>query len=181
MNELNPTFDGDPLYRRFVERQLEAGVELAEASDLLKLHLPAMIPPHVVAEFRCRGLVREPGGEIREASHFQVGIWFPPDYLRRADPFQMLRLFTPFVWHPNVSSEAPFICIGRLTPGTALVDILYQIFDVLTYNKFNPKENDSLNKAACAWARAHQNLFPVDPRPLKRRPLSLEVIPHAAQ
>jgi hypothetical protein len=181
MTGLNSIFEGDPVYRRFVERQLEEGVELANSSDLLKLHFPAMIPPHVVAEFRCRGLVREPGGEIREADRFDVGIWFPPDYLRRGDPFQMLRLFTPHVWHPNVSPDAPFICIGRLAAGTALIDILYQIWDILSWSKFNPRENDALNKAACAWARAHQNLFPIDRRPLKRRSLGLEVVPYGGQ
>ncbi len=180
MSELDPLAGADPVYQFFLKCQLEQGKELAAASDLLKLHIPALAPPNVIAEFRCRGMVREPGGEIHEACEFHVGIWFPPDYLRRADPFQMLRVFTPHVWHPNVSAEAPFICIGRLAPGTTLVDILYQIFDILTYNKFNPREYDALNKAACAWARAHQDRFPIDRRPLKRRPLSQEVLPYAA-
>ena len=75
----------------------------------------------------------------------------------------MLRLFTPGVWHPNVSRELPLICIGRLTPGTTLVDILYQLFDILTFQKYNPRENDSLNKTACAWAR--ENAAPLSHRP----------------
>ncbi len=172
----NGNFD-DPVYRRFMERQLEEGRALEHSSDLVRLHVPSLAPPHVVAEFRCKGLVREGEGEIREAGEFHVGIWFPPDYLRRADPFEMLRLFTPHVWHPNVSRELPLICIGRLAPGTPLVDILYQLFDILTYQKYNPRENDALNKPACAWARAHQDRFPVDRRPLKRRPLCLEAQP----
>jgi ubiquitin-protein ligase len=136
-----------------------------------------MAPPHFVAEFLCSGLIREGEGEIRQANNFHVGIWFPPDYLRRADPFEMLRLFTPGVWHPNVSRELPLICIGRLTPGSTLVDILYQLFDILTFQKYNPRENDSLNKAACAWARENAPKFPIDRRPLKRRSLNLEVQP----
>jgi ubiquitin-protein ligase len=165
----------DPIYKRFMQRQLEEGMELARSSDLLRLHVPLMAPPHFVAEFLCNGLVREGNGDIKEASEFQVGIWFPPDYLRRADPFEMLRLFTPGVWHPNVSREQPLICIGRLTPGTTLVDILYQLFDILTFQKHNPRENDSLNRTACAWARENQHRFPIDRRPLKRRSLNLEV------
>jgi len=31
------------------------------------------------------------------------------------------------------------------------------------------------NKEACRWARANQGRFPIDRRPLKRRPLVLEV------
>ncbi len=179
MSALNPLSAADPVYESFLKRQFEKGAELAAASDLIKLHFPAVAPPHVIAEFRCKGMVRNPDGEIQEASEFHVGIWFPPEYLRRADPFQMLRMYTPRVWHPNVSAEAPFICIGRLAPGTGLVDILYQIFEILTYNKFNPREYDALNKAACAWARGNMDRFPIDRRPLKRRPLSLEVQPYA--
>lgn len=170
-------FSGDLVYRRFMERQLAEGTALALSSDILRLHVSPMAPPHFVAEYLCKGLVRDAAGEIKEASQFQVGVWFPQDYLRRADPFEMLRLFTPGVWHPNVSDELPLICIGRLTPGTTLVDILYQIYDILTFQKYNPREDDSLNKDACAWARQNQHRFPIDRRPLKRRSLNLEVQP----
>jgi hypothetical protein len=167
----------DPIYRRFLESQFAEGMALAEESDLLRLRVPALAPPHFVAEFHCQGLVRGEDGVVKEADHFEVGIWFPPDYLRRANPFEMLRILTPNIWHPNISCDAPFICIGRLTPGTALVDILYQIFDIVTYQKYNPREDDSLNKFACAWARGNQHRFPVDGRPLKRRKLNLEARP----
>src|SRR5579862_2859652 len=166
---------GDPIYERFMERQLAEGLALAKQSDLLSLHIPPLSPPHFIAEYRCKGLVREEDGIVTAAEHFEVGIWFPPDYLRRADPFEMLRMFTPNCWHPNISREVPVICVGRLTPGTPLVDILYQVYDILTFQKFNPRENDSLNKVACAWARENQDRFPVDRRPLKRRRLNLEV------
>lgn len=164
----------DLVYKSFMERQLAESMALADSSDILDLHVCVSAPPHFVAEYQCKGLVRDGVGDVKEASRFQVGIWFPPDYLRRADPFQMLRLFTPGVWHPNVSVDLPLICIGRLMPGTSLVDILYQVYDILTYQKYNPRENDALNAAACAWARNNQHRFPVDRRPLKRRKLNLE-------
>jgi ubiquitin-protein ligase len=171
----NQSSGSDAIYQRFLERQRVEGMALAEASDVLSLHIPPMAPPHFVAEFLCKGLIRDSAGEIKEASRFQVGVWFPADYLRRADPFEMVRLFTPGVWHPNVSQDLPLICTGRISPGTPLVDILFQIYDILTYQKYNPREDDSLNRAACSWARENQNLFPTDRRPLKRRSLNLEV------
>lgn len=171
----NQFSNDDPVYQHFMERQRAEGLALAEASDILRLHIPPFAPPHFVAEYLCKGLVRDANGEIKEANRFQVGIWFPNDYLRRADPFEMLRVFTPGVWHPNVSADLPMICIGRLTPNTSLVDILYQIYEILTYFKFNPREEDSLNREACSWARANQDRFPIDRRPLKRRSLNLEV------
>jgi ubiquitin-protein ligase len=173
----NHMSSADPIYEGFLERQFAEGLALADESDILRLHLSPLVPPHFVAEYQCQGLIRDANGEIREASEFEVGIWFPHDYLRHCDPFEMLRVFTPRIWHPNVSADMPLICIGRLTPGTSLVDILYRIYDILTYQKFNPREDDSLNKVACAWARENQQRFPIDRRPLKRRSLQLEVQP----
>ena len=166
----------DPVYQGFMESQLAEGMALPEASDILDLHVCPMAPPNFVAEFHCKGLTREDAGEIREANEsFMVGVWFPDDYLRRASTFDVLRMLTPGVWHPNVRDH--LICIGALTAGTPLVDILHRTYEVLTYQLCNPVENNSLNKAACAWARRNQQMFPVDGRPLKRRRLALEVHP----
>ena len=157
----------DPVFDRFLQRQLEEGMALAAASDLLELEVYPFPPPSVVATFRCQGLVRLQNGAIAEADYFQAGIWFPPDYLRRVDPFETLRWFGPQnIWHPNISDTMPLICVGRLAPGMPLVDILYQIFEVVTYNKYTPREDDCLNKACCGWARQNQHRFPVDRRPL---------------
>ena len=63
---------------------------------------------------------------------------------------------------------APFICPGRIVPGMSLVDLLYQVYEILTYQKLTT--HDALNREAAAWARANQGRFPTDRRPLKRRP-----------
>ena len=65
--------------------------------------------------------------------------------------------------------DQPLICIGHLTPGTSLVDILYQLFDILTYQKYNPREDDSLNKAPVRGRARAEHRFPIDRRPLKRQ------------
>ena len=167
----------DVILRSFLERQLQEGLELDRASDLLDLFPMSDSPPDkYVATFHCRGLMREPSGKIAEANLFKVGVWFPSDYLRRAEPAQVLTWLGPRqVFHPNISDRAPFICIGRLSPGTPLVDILYQVFEIVTYSKVTMREDDALNRAACAWARENQDLFPVDRRPLKRRILDLHM------
>jgi hypothetical protein len=166
----------DPIYEAFLDRQYEEGAALERESDLVELVPSPIAPPHFVARFRCKGLVRAKDGEIREADRFEAGIWFPPTYLRRADTFEVLRWFGPSnVWHPNISDKLPLLCVGRLAPGTPLVDLLYQIFEIITYHKYMPRESDALNSDACAWARRNQDRFPVDRRPLKRRKLNLEV------
>ena len=168
----------DPIFDNFLLRQMEEGMALATSSDLLELAVSPIAPPHFVATFHCKGLVQLEDGSIEEANFFQAGIWFPPDYLRRVDPFDIVRWFGPSnIFHPNISVIAPLVCLGRISPGTGLTDLLMQLYDIITYNKFTPREDDCLNKACCSWVRDHQHRFPVDRRPLKRRPLNLEVSP----
>jgi hypothetical protein len=164
----------DPILRAFLLRQAEDGRALAAASDILDLDcLPT--GQHFVAHFNCRGLVQE-YGEVREISGFDVGIFFGSDYLRAASPFEVLRLFgPPNTYHPNISFAAPFICVGHIAPGMPLTDLLYQVYEILTYQKLTPREDDALNKEACRWARTNLHRFPIDRRPLKRRTLALEV------
>jgi hypothetical protein len=161
----------DQIFESFLTQQQEEGLALAESSDLLDL-FPQDGPParRYLARFRCRGLVRHDDGTIGEAERFEVGIQFPSDYLLRSHTAEVLVWLGPRrVFHPNISSEAPFICVGRLTPGTSLVDILYQCFEIITYHKVTMQESDALNRDACAWARNNQHRFPVDRRPLKRQ------------
>ncbi len=167
----------DSVRDAFLLRQHEEGMALAQVSDILRLTPVDGAPPErYVAEFLCQGLVRSPEGDVSEADRFAVGIWFPSDYLRQAEPWQILTWLGPRrVFHPNISDVAPYICVGRLFPGTALVDLLYQCFEIITYKKVTMREDDALNRAACTWARDHQHRFPIDPRPLKRRTLRLQV------
>lgn len=167
----------DPVFTAFLHRQLEEGMALASESDLLAL-APLDEPPHdrYVAEFRCRGLVRGADTEVVEADRFAVGIWFPARYLRYASPWEVLTWLGPRnVFHPNISDLVPAICVGRLVPGTPLVDLLYQCFEIITWKKVTMREDDALNHTACVWARDNQSRFPIDPRPLKRRSLQLKV------
>jgi hypothetical protein len=167
----------DRIFQAYLARQYEEGMALAASSDLIELYpLNGPGSDRFIAVFRCRGLVIDDQKEVKEADHFEVGIWFPADYLRRADPFQVLTWFGPLnVFHPNISNFAQGICVGRLAPGTALVDILYQCFEIITWNKVTMREDDALNMEACDWARRNPSRFPVDRRSLKRRALDLEI------
>ena len=112
--------------------------------------------------------MRLPDRSIGEGDDFTVGIWFPPTYLRQANPFQTLTWLGPRnTWHPNIASDAGAICVGHITPGMGLVDLLYQVFEIITYTKVTM--HDALNHDAAAWARDNVHRFPVDRRPLRRR------------
>ena len=160
----------DRVLAAFLERQRDDGMALAAASDLLDLlPLGAEPPQRYLAGFSCKGLVQAEGGEIVEAEHFVVGIWFPDDYLRRVDPFTVITWLEPRrIFHPNISNVAPFMCLGHIVPGTPLVELVYRCFEVITYGRVTMREDDALNREACGWARRNQDRFPVDRRPLKR-------------
>ena len=170
----------DPILEAFLIRQYEEGMDLARGSEVLSLApLPSegSVPNCYLATFRCRGMVRQPDGEIAETDdEFRVGIAFPPDYLRTVRPEEITIWLGPaHVWHPNIAP--PFICLGRVHPATHLVDLLYQSYEVITYQKVTMREDDALNVRACPWVRGHQHLFPLDRRALKRRSPGFRVVP----
>jgi hypothetical protein len=161
----------DRIFESFLASQAEDAQALDRASDLLAICPVGPSPSdRYILDYRCTGLVRDPAGQIVEASHFLVGVRFPADYLRVASTFNVLTwLGPPTTWHPNISNEFPVICVGHLEPGTGLVDLAYQIHAVITWQKVTMDESNALNRAACQWARGHRDRFPVDRRPLKRR------------
>lgn len=156
----------DPVMSAFLRTQRQKGLALAAASDLLLITPePGEEPRRYIAHFSCESLVRLPDGEIARANSFLVGIQFPSDYLRTVDPRVVATILQPLnVWHPNVNGR--MICLGHLPPGTGLREILFQILDVLTYNRY--AAHDGLNPEAMDYARQNRHLFPIDRRPLKR-------------
>lgn len=169
----------DDVLSGFLERQREDGLALAARSPLLELEPVAGAPcDRWITRFACRGLVREPAGGIAEAEGFAVGVWFPDDYLRRASTFECLTLLTApgarRIFHPNCGRSplgADCICIGHLVPGTPLVDIVLQCFEVLTWQNVTVDERNALDREACAWARANLHRLPIDRRSILGREL----------
>jgi hypothetical protein len=158
----------DRVFEAFLKRQLSEGLELAAQSDLFELW--PLDADRYIATFHCKGLVCGDDGEVVEASEFRVGIYFPSDYCRHADPYSVLTWLFPFtIWHPNV--RTPLICAGRIAPSTGLCDLIYQLYEIITYQNY--ALHDALHGGASQWARNHQHLLPVDRRPLKRRTLDL--------
>ena len=158
----------DRVYGAFLERQYHEGMALARASDFLSL-IPVLGHPPMayIAEYTSKGYLRGSEGEVLEGNHFEVGIRLPPSYLRRVDPVETLTWIGPLnVFHANILP--PMICIGQIAPGTPLVDLLYQLFEVIGGLKVTPREEDALNFAACQFARSHPERFPIERRPLKR-------------
>lgn len=155
----------DAILNLFLKSQRAEGMQLAAESDLLELS--AIDDQRYVASYSCKGLVRDATGEVHEHDRFGVGIRFPDDYLRSANPGEILTWLGPKeIWHPNIA--APFICLGTIVPGTSLVELLHRCFEVISFENVTMREDDALNQPACAWARRNRDRFPVDIRPMKR-------------
>jgi hypothetical protein len=164
----------DTILASFLARQYEEITELAAHSDVVEILQHGPVPPdHYILRFHCRGLIKTRAG-VAEADWFDVGLRFPEDYLRRVSvPEIVTWLWPPNTYHPNVLP--PYVCLGRVRPGTALRDLVYQLYEIITYHKVVMREDDALNHEACAWARQHQEKFPLETRPLRRRALTLRV------
>jgi ubiquitin-protein ligase len=158
----------DEILKSFLKTQHEEGLQLAAESDLLEL-MPVDAQRYL-AIFSCKGLIRDAKGDIHEHDRFEIGIRFPDDYLRRANPAVILTWLAPDeIYHPNI--EAPYICLGSMMPGTPLVELLHRCFEIITFENVTMREDDALNRDACAWSRRNRRRFPIDPRPIKRRAL----------
>jgi hypothetical protein len=155
----------DKIFDSWLDAQHEKGMELSERSDVIELI--ALTRQLFIVRFHCKGLVREVGGEVKVGELFEVGYRFAEDYLRRSNPAEVVTWLGPLnVFHPNINP--PALCLGDIAPGTSLVDLIYQTYEVISYQNLMPDERDALNHPACVWARGHQELFPLDDRPLMR-------------
>lgn len=170
----------DRVFDAFIQQQHAEARALAGESDLVEIGAHAMHRERFLVRFHCRGLVRTGGGAIVEGNDFAVGVNFPATYLRWVEPSSVLTWFAPSnVWHPNIAPQASAICVGRVAPGTSLVDLVFQCWEIITWNKVTMREDDALNWDACQWARSNRERFPVDRRPLKRCSLTVHGGDHA--
>ena len=100
--------NNDRVFASFLECQWADAS--AFASDVVRIHGIGQSPPqHFVAEFHCNSVVRNSAGQIHEARRAYVaGIFFPDDYLRRAEVPQVITWLEPTsIYHPNIAP--PFV------------------------------------------------------------------------
>lgn len=154
----------DSIRASWLQTQYIEAMTFAQRSDVLSLAPIAGTPPYkYIARFRCDGLSATTEGVMVIDQHL-VGISFPDQYLRsNCHPGQILTWLEPDTeFHPNI--RPPFCCVGHITPGMSLLSLLHQLYQMITWQRFTPREDDALNKIACSWARKHLDRFPIDPR-----------------
>jgi hypothetical protein len=125
--------------------------------------------------FRTRGLSRTTSGEIEPLERQVVALRFLPDYLRRADRFEMLALMEPGnAFHPNLMGQ--HICV-EVRPGEPLVEICESLHALFSWRLRQLNDTDALNRDACAWGRTHLEELPLDRRPLFGKPFRIQLSP----
>ena len=169
----------DRVLDTWLGRQYAEGMALCAASDVLALlPEPGRRPPQrFIARFSSPTMVRigPPGSPVTRWDGFAALFQFPSDYLRSApDAARIVSLLAPLhAFHPNVAP--PFICIGRIVPGTGLCELIYRVHEIMTFRKVTPREDDALNPDACVWARNNAPLSLLSAAPLLRRPVAFSV------
>jgi hypothetical protein len=174
MSGPEPVFD--PVMRDFLGNCAEELRLKAERGGLLEYaSLGRDVPWLYRLTFRTRGLVRDPGGEVRGTDRHVVALRFLPDYLRNPNRFAMLALVEPKnAFHPNLMP--PGVCV-EVRPGESVVEICESLHALFSWRLRQLSENDALNKDACAWGRAHLDELPIDDRPLFGRAFRIELEP----
>lgn len=165
----------DIVFNSWLERQYRDALALACASDVLRIACEpdAQPPRQFIAQFDCPTMVCN-GECVTRVQGFAVHFHFPPEYLRvPVGVGHLINLIAPRVFHPNVSH--PFICVGPVAPGTSLLELIYRVYEILSFQKFTPREDNALNRDACVWTRRHLDLLPLSRAPLKRRVASFSV------
>jgi hypothetical protein len=165
-----PVFD--PVVGEFLANCRDELLERCRTPGLLEaVSLGRNVPWLWRLTFRTRGLVCDEGGAVRPVERQDVAVRFLPDYLRRANRFEMLALLEPRqAFHPNLRDG--HVCL-EIYPGEPLLEVCEALHALFSWRLRQLAENDALNPAACAWGRAHLDELPLDTRPLFGRPLAI--------
>ncbi|MBK8552333.1 MAG: hypothetical protein IPL53_15200 [Ignavibacteria bacterium] len=80
------------------------------------------------------------------------------------------------IFHPNFRMATPNdICIGDYwASGETLVDIIYQIGDMISYQSYNV--TSPLNGIAAKWAKENIALFPIDNTNLRQGEIEISLV-----
>ena len=164
----------DVVFQRFLENTASDAVDLQRTSDVVTLQaLPPQPASRYVCEFRVPYLRRLPAGTVvLDPGPVACSIRFPCDYLRSGDTRLYIRVaavLSPDFIHPNVLHGV--VCLGAaFAPGTPLRGLLWQLWEVITYQNCTVDERNAMNGEACRLVRAYPHLIASLERPRLFRP-----------
>lgn len=110
--------------------------------------------------------------ELEIIKDHRIEIYLHSDYPRLKPQCNILSE----MFHPNFRMASPNdICIGDYwASGETLVDIVYQIGDMITYQSYNV--TSPLNGIAAKWAKENIALFPIDKANLRQGEIEIDLV-----
>lgn len=159
-----PVFD--PVMQAFLSNSRDELLSRCRPDSLLEFACLGRQSPWLWRlTFRTRGLAMAAESDAPVVADRHVfALRILPDYLRRADRFEMLRLISPeSAFHPNLAP--PGVCV-QITPGESLVEICHSLHALIGWRLRQLNESDALNPKACVWGRSNLAKLPIDSRPL---------------
>jgi hypothetical protein len=120
-------------------------------------------------------LVQNPSGNNKEleiVKEHKIEIYLHSDYPRLKPQCNILS----DAFHPNFRMASPNdVCIGDYwASGETLVDIIYQVGEMILYQNYNV--TSPLNGIAAKWAKENVQLFPLDNVNLRQGELDINLI-----
>lgn len=110
--------------------------------------------------------------ELEIVKEHKIEIYLHSDYPRLKPQCSILS----GAFHPNFRMAAPNdICIGDYwASGETIVDIIYQVGEMITYQNYNV--TSPLNGIAAKWAKENINIFPIDKVNLRQGEIEINLI-----
>ncbi|MDZ4712336.1 MAG: hypothetical protein SGI89_08405 [bacterium] len=110
--------------------------------------------------------------ELEIINEHRFEIYLHADYPRLKPQSNMLTQ----IFHPNFRMASPHdICIGDYwASGETLVDIIYQVGDMITFQSYNV--TSPLNGIAAKWAKENLELFPIDNVNLRQGEIDITLV-----
>jgi hypothetical protein len=166
-----PRPEFDPVLRAYLDNVATELRERLRPGSLLQARALDEVPWLWRLDFATRGLMLDETGRLQTTERHVAGVRFLPDYLRRADRFEMLTLGEPArAFHPNLRDG--YVCL-QVYPGEPIVEICESLHRLFSWRLRQLSETDALNPDACAWGRANLDKLPLDDRPLFGRKLTI--------
>lgn len=169
----------NPVFEAFLRNTFDEATALAEKSDVLRIApIPPFPPSGYLCEFDVSYLRKRADGVVElKTAPAVAGLLFPEDYLHSTDPRLYLRVaqvVEPWdIVHPNVRGGV--VCLGSaFAPGTPITALLWELYEIVSYQNLTLDEGNALNPEACRLLRGRPELLEEllaqsKPKPFLRR------------
>jgi ubiquitin-protein ligase len=165
-----------PRHRRLVSDFRKMKEEFSNHPYISFTHDENELPPQrYIVNFRSikglRLVQHEDKKELEFLSDHKFEIYLHSDYPRLKPQCNMISE----IFHPNFRMASPNdICTGDYwASGETLVDIIYQVGEMIMYQSYNV--TSPLNGIAAKWAKENKDLFPLDKTGLRQGEIDIDL------